>query len=125
MANKVPKRVKTMSNGRHYKYKEDGEPKVYYKIDNEVNKAAQKKFYEKNKDSINAKGILERLQHKGNIPQLKSFSKYPDYITEETVIRAYQIFIKQDDIEPQKIKSTRDKLKQLQNKLNPISLGKI
>ena len=121
----MPKRVKTMSNGRHYKYKEDGEPKMYYKISDEVNKAAQKKFYEKNKDLINAKGILERLEHTGNIPQLKSFSKYPDIITEEAVIRSYQIFIKQDDIEPLKIKMTRDKLKILQAKLNPISLGKI
>ena len=120
--NKTPKRVKTMSAGRHYKYKEDGLPQLYYKISDEVNKAAQKKFYEKNKTIINARGILERLEHKGNIPQLKSFEKYPLYITEESVIRAYEKFIRQDDIEPQKIKETRDKIKILQNKLHPIIL---
>ena len=118
----MSKRVLTMSYGRHYKYKQDGEPKMYYKNENEYNKQAQKKFYQKNKDLINSRGILERLEHNGNVPQLKSFTKYPNYITEDAVIKAYHKFISQPDVEPLKIKTVRERIKILQAKLNPIDL---
>lgn len=109
LENKIPKRTKTLSrNG-----------KWYYKISAERNRAGQVKHYHDNKGLIAPNSILDRLAKSGNVPQLKSFSKYPDIINEAKVLEAYKHF-KEHNTEPEKFIETKKRLMAVLKKINDL-----
>ena len=80
---KIPKRTKTLSKNN----------KIYYKISDEINRAAQIKHYWDHKSTIAPLSILHRMREYGSIPQLKSFKKYPDILNEKTIVDAYRTYM--------------------------------
>ena len=106
---KIPKRTKTLSKNGKY----------YYKISAECNRAGQLKHYHDNKKTIAPQSILDRLAKTGNVPQLKSFSKYPDIINEEKVMEAYKLF-KEHNTEPEKFMETKKRLMIVLKKINDL-----
>ena len=93
--------------------------KIYYKISPEINRAGQIKYYKDNKNKIAPNAILSRLEKTGNIPQIKSLEKYPNIITEETIMKSYKKF-KEHNEDPEKFIHTKNKLIVLLKKINDL-----